>query len=416
MTTTIKRHVYKRRKEHVRPKWGKDQLACFIKEQCGACRYINDDYNSSLQDKYQSALSLFEQNDLLSGVRVLDPRKSPRELEYRSLFKLAVRPAKGGESRFAIGLFKPGTHDVVEIDQCPLHVFSLKKLLRDIRAELELSDLQPFNETNHTGDLRYIAARAAHMTGEIILTFVMQSDKKQSVKNIIHKLRLRDHKINSVYLNINTSKGNEIFGEESIRVTGQECLREKICDLSVEMGPTSFFQINPWQAIQMYRRIEQLVGFSGGKSVAWDLYSGVGIIGLIMARSGYKVLAVEENEEAVTYAKANAKRNDLEAKMEFYAGRVENSQYGFPDWAENPEFIITNPSRRELASDTANFLAKKLADGSAKNLIYVSCEPETLARDVEIFKSHGLVLRQLEGFDMFPQTRNIEMLAVITSA
>jgi 23S rRNA (uracil1939-C5)-methyltransferase len=406
---------------------------CHIKAKCGACKYVNLAYQSGLADKFEAGAQVLTEVAGVARGRILPPAESPRQLEYRSLFKLAVRPATspqtlaenvqsaaaGGESpnRFAIGLFEPGTHDVIDMDDCPLHTAPLKRLLRDLRVELNLSTLTPFDEATHTGQLRYIVARSAHLTGEIMLTFVVTEPVKVDLKRLVAQLQRKEHKINSAHMNINTERGNAIFGAETVRIAGAEGLRERVVELDFEVGPTSFFQVNPWQAINLYRRIEQIAGQPAGtgqEPVAWDLYCGIGQISLVLARLGYRVLGIEENPNAVVDAAANARRNHLTERAEFIASRVEDVQGKLPSWAQTPSLIVVNPSRRGLAESTRRHLSMLLVSNPTSRLVYVSCEVQTLARDLKELQKTGFQVRQIEPFDMFPQTDNMEWLVVMT--
>ncbi len=424
----LPRNVYRRGQEPGRAKPTRETFepTCAIKSLCGTCKYVNLDYDASLSEKHLKGLAVLKEQGVLGSARQLSPARSPRAYEYRSLFKLAVRPVRQGRSilrpgktdaapnRFAIGLFEQGSHDVVDMDDCPLHTFPLRRLLRDLRAELNASTITPYDENAHTGQLRYVAARAAHLTGELMVTFVVTEPLKVELKRLIANLQRKGHKINSAHLNVNPEKGNAIFGPKTERIAGAEGLRERVCDLDFEIGPTSFFQINPWQAIQLYRRIEQIAGQASGNAVAWDLYCGTGQISLILARLGYKVLGIEENAKAVEDAGENARRNKLEDSSQFLASRVEDAQKLIPQWARDPELIVVNPSRRGLAETTRKHLRELLEKHPKARFIYVSCEVETLARDLKELTQSGFALRQIEPFDMFPQTDNMEWLAVLS--
>ena len=405
--------------------------ACDRKTECGACRYVNLDYKQGLQEKFLAGKAELDSANLLAKGHVLNPVSSPHPLEYRSHFKLAVRPFQERTTarpaltthdgielpprRFTLGLFQPGTHHVVAMRECPLHTFPLKKLIRDLEVELDQSPLTPYDESSHAGDIRYVAARAAHLTGEIMLTFVVTRPLKVELRRLVGQLQRRGLKINSAHMNIHTEQNNAIFGEKTERLAGTTGLRERLCDLDFEVSPTSFFQINPWQAINLYRRVESVVGEANPQSVAWDLFSGTGQFSLILARLGFRVLGIEENQAAIADAEANAKKNRLSDRTEFLAARVEESTHLIPLWAKSPDVVIVNPSRRGLQESTRKFIGELLTRNPKTRFIYVSCEVKTLTRDLkEIVEFSGYSVRQLEPFDMFPQTDNMEWLAVLS--
>lgn len=398
---------------------------CAVKRACGGCAFINMDYASSLQHKFDEGLNLLREANLLQSAQILDPIPSPNTLGYRSLFKLAVRPAEmssnrsyRGDSppkRFAIGLFEPGTHRVgVNMVGCPLHVTPLTLLLADIEAEVEQTTLEPWSEQKNTGDLRYIVARAGHLTGEIMMTWVVTKPLKSELLKLTNKLRRLGHKINAAFMNIHSEAGNAIFGGEMVHIAGGKGLRENICDLDLEISPQAFFQVNPWQASQLYRRVELHAGRARSSDVAWDLYTGTGQLGLILARSGFKTVGIEEIPEAIEDARQNAIRNKLESKIEFIASRVEDSEAKLPAWSQSPQVIVVNPSRRGLHETARSHLAHVLRTNLNCKFIYVSCDAATMARDLAVLTAGGHRVRQVEAFDMFAHTDKLEWIAVLT--
>jgi 23S rRNA (uracil1939-C5)-methyltransferase len=246
-----------------------------------------------------------------------------------------------------------------------------------------------------------------------MLTFVVTHEgQRRELRQIVTSLRAKGHNIAAAHLNVNAERTNVIFGPTTIALSAVLGLRERLCDLDFEIGPTGFFQINPEQAEQIYRRVEQLAGTARPGMKAWDLYSGVGQMSLILARQGYKTVGVEENPEAVAQAKVNAERNRIPG-VEFLEGRVEDCLRRVPDWAQNPDLIVANPARTGMADHLRPFLAETLAKGRDTKLIYVSCEVKTLARDLADLLARGRSLIQIQPFDMFPFTDKLEWLAVV---
>lgn len=386
---------------------------CGIKDHCQSCKYINEPYLKRLQEKHQNGLKVLADAGVSTYSRELAPYPSPKPLAYRGTSKLAVRKNQQTGSAFSIGLFKPGTHEVVEINRCPLHIPAINQCIRYLTKLLNDSSIQPWDESSNQGDLRYLVVRAAHKTGELSLTFVCTNESpKIELKEIVKKLK-ENHKIHGAHLNINPTEGNQIFGEKMLKLSGSEKLREHLCDLKFEISPKSFFQVNPWQAEQLYRRLEQLVGNGHDKSIAWDLYSGVGPIAMILARSAHQVLSIEENPDAVEDAKFHFQINNLQ-NAEFLTGRVEDLSDAIPSWAKAPDIIVANPSRAGIAEPTRAHLKKVLRSGSNTQLFYVSCDVTTLARDLKDISSCGYKVRQIEAFDMFAQTDKLEWLVVMT--
>ncbi|SMF46364.1 23S rRNA (uracil(1939)-C(5))-methyltransferase RlmD [Pseudobacteriovorax antillogorgiicola] len=407
------------KKDHSRSVKPIEQKTCRIKDVCGTCQFINGDYQNSLDIKYRAGLEKLTDKTLLQGTQVTSPIPSPRSQAYRTHAKLAVRPATKSvtphakDGRFAIGLFQPKSHKVVDISFCPLHRNSINRLIRDLKPALNDSSLTPYDEETHTGDLRYIAIRASHLTEEVMVTFICMNDSKRlELKSMILQLRNLGHTISAAHLNVNGEQTNTIFGGVSKRLAGSDRLREELCDLSFEIGPTSFFQVNPWQAENVYRRVEQIAGPDRSHSVAWDLYCGTGQISMLLANAGYRTIGIEENPQATRDAQKNVVRNRVENTPQFVAGRVEEITENFPSWAQEPRLIVVNPSRKGLSDSVREFLKSTMARSQSR-LIYVSCDINTLVRDLDDLKSTGKRVVQLDAFDMFPFTDKMEWLAVL---
>ena len=385
---------------------------CKIKTECGVCKSINDEYKESLDSKFKDGINVLEQFNGYCSNQV-KPVPAERKLGYRCHAKLAVRKSDDPDNRFSIGLFKPESHDIVDIENCPLHRASINRLIADLKPCLQESSIEPYIESENSGDLRYLAVRASHHTEEVMITFVMTNKShKEALKRMVMELRNQGHVISSAHININSDVTNVIFGTTSSRIMGTDRLRESICDLSFEIGPTSFFQVNPWQAETIYRRVEQLAGF-GNNKVAWDLYCGTGQIAMLLAKAGYRSLGIEVNPQATRDAQKNSIRNQIMPPPSFITGKVEELQTSFPDWATEPELIVVNPARKGLAPEVRTYLRNKITTTKCQ-LIYISCEMETLARDLKEICQGEPKLRQVESFDMFPFTKNMEWLAVIS--
>jgi 23S rRNA (uracil1939-C5)-methyltransferase len=386
---------------------------CEIKQICRSCRYVNEDYKAGLQEKFNFGISILQKSGAVPEAKILKPVPSPKKLAYRSSAKLAVRPSRRPHERFAIGLFQPESHQIVDISYCPIHTVAIGKCIRAIKSLLEKSTLSPWDETEQKGDLRYLAIRSNHVTDELMLTFVVATPCLPQLKSIVDELRATDHKIHSANALTNQSSGNVIFEGTAKRIAGQPRLRERLCELDFEISPTSFFQVNPWQAEQLYRRVEQIAGQSRN-AVAWDLYCGIGQMTMILGRSGYKVVGIEENPQAIEDATGNIKRNHLADRIDLIAARVEHSLQQISPDKQSPELIVVNPSRKGIAESARLYLINVLSLNPKCRFVYVSCDVDSLARDLNDLSRSGFRVRQIEAFDMFPQTDKLEWLVVMT--
>lgn len=394
------------------------KVDCQIKALCGGCEFVNSPYPKSLNTKHDRTLKLFQSAELLAHAVVNRPVAAEHPLAYRALAKLAIRPAKPHPEqeprRFSLGLFKPGSHDIVDIVHCPIHVDSIKKFLKAFSAFVETTTLTPYDESTGQGDLRYLIIRANHISGELMVVVSATRNVVNELKPMFENMRAYGVSFAAVHQQINTTTGNAIFIDAPLtRIIGKDSLRESLCDLQFEISPTAFFQINPDQAEALYQRVDQIVGSAEDRESAWDLYCGIGQLSLLLARSGYDVLGIEENPQAVANAQSNAHRNQLAEKSRFLAGRVEDI---LPSELREqaPAVIVANPSRRGMDEAARTVIKNALASRATQRFVYVSCEAETLIRDLKDLTSAGLKLRQLDCFDMFPQTDKLEWIAVVT--
>ena len=412
---------------------------CKIQHLCQACAFINEDYNTSFQGKYNKALEALKTKISLDAVELLKPQESSQKYGYRTSVKLAIRepykPTVKKSSKFAkphfqtedeakdlfdIGLFQRGSHKLISLEECPVQHTQINRLVKEIKRLLNSSDLKPYNETTQKGDLRYLLIRMAHVSEDFMVTFVA-TDRScyQSLRNLTKQLKERFN-VSSSFLNINPDNTNKILGSKTKKILGADKLRETLCHFNLQISPESFFQVNPWIAQKIYHRVQQLVGHSRkANAAAWDLYSGVGIFSLIMAKAGYKVMGIEENPFASKDAKQNAERNKMPPKSVSFRDQsveeffTESSQKALPGALQHPDVVVVNPSRKGITQEVCDGLIAQKKKYPYLKLIYVSCEAETLGNNIKTLCENGFKLRQIESFDMFPHTDKLEWIAVL---
>lgn len=394
------------------------KVVCDIKDRCGVCPYVNTEYDKSLQKKEAFGFGFLKNKGLLEKTRLLRTIPSPRKVGYRTIFKLVVGPASNrygkAPSRFRFSLYTPGTHDVgPDLTSCPLHAAPLRKLLKMLHPVLESSGLEPYNETQQTGHLKYIIARSNQDGTALMMTWVVNKPVESELLKITQRLLEKELPIQVVAMNIHQGTSNAIWGETTVLLTQQRSITEKISNVTVELGPTSFFQVNPWQAENIYRRIRAIGEKQSKKQVAWDLFSGVGPISCFLGGVYENVLSVEENSEASQLAKLTAEKNGLKQKISIECGLVEKFFQKIPARFSEPDVIVANPSRRGIHAEARSVLIDTLQRVQKTELVYMSCSLESFARDLIEFQTHGLELFELQAFDMFAQTDQLEWLGRI---
>ncbi len=364
----------------------------------------------------------FAELNLLTQTTFVPPARTTHELGYRCHVKFAVRLNKNNYRGFDFGLFEPGTHNVVHATYCPTQHDSINIFLKKLEEQLTLIKQEEtlsaeelfYDETSKKGLIRYICIRCNHITGELMTTFVCTSANKHLIRRLVKNLIEDECNIKSAYINLNTSPGNEIFGPQLVHVSGAKSLRESLNGISFEIGPLSFFQINPSHAAFLYKRITKHLSLPKPGTLCWDLYAGIGQISLHAAELGYDVTSIEEIPEAASSILKNARLNELN-KIKASAERTEDYfSHALFDQDMLPRTVVVNPSRRGLAPEVRSGLKNIAAENNDFMCIYVSCNAETLRRDLcDLTEDENLVMVQLECVDMFPNTDKLEWIAVL---
>ena len=389
---------------------------CPIQKKCQICPYVNQDYFQSLKRKTEIELNVLKKAGLIEKTHLKRVVPSPRKLGYRTVFKLAVRqePDKKLNTRFRLGLFSPGTHQIgADLKACPLHSAPLRYLLKKLGPLLEKSSLEPYDEKTEKGDLKYLIGRTNRNGDSILLTWVVTRDHAFELKRITQELKKLGSPVVVSAMNLQPEKSNAIWGEHTEYLTEEKYILEEVNSIKIKIGPLSFFQVNPWQAENIYKQIELISKRSKKKQVAWDMFSGVGPIALSLTKNFERVLALEENTEAVGFAKSSAIEQSLDKKVSFFSGLVEEALTEVPNWSRKPDVIVVNPSRRGIHVNGRKAILKALDQSVGASVIYLSCDVESFARDLKHFRENGLKLEELQGFDMLAQSHQMEWLGVL---
>jgi len=392
-------------------------LNCPIQKKCGSCSYVNESYPILAARKYKLAVEKIGQSISLENVRCIPLELSPEVKGYRTSVKLAVRKSSV-TGLIEIGLFSPGTHQIVSLEDCYIQHPEVNKVVVSLKTLLADSGLSVYDEQRHEGVLRYILVRVSRSTKELAITFVVTNRSSYSQLREVAKRLKELHPVACAFLNVNAEQTNRITGLFSKKLMGQDSIKENLCYFDLRVSPLSFFQVNPSLAGKIYARVEQLVGkTSRPGAVAWDLYCGIGIFSLVLMRQGYQVVGVEENPHALKDAQENAKRNFPSVVSCFKEEPVEkfiDSQTVSSGLFSKPEVVVVNPARTGLDVAVIEKLLETKKKSPSLELLYVSCEATTLTRDLKLLTEGGFTLRQLECFDMFPHTEKLEWLVILT--
>jgi 23S rRNA (uracil1939-C5)-methyltransferase len=325
---------------------------------------------------------------------------APAHEGYRIQTKLVAHAARG---RLLLGLYRPESHHVVDVSGCPLHAPLLRRaipVLRDALADAQV----PVHGRERRG-VRYVLIRASGTQRRLLVTLVSSRVPLGGAPALARRLRAL-LPLAGLALNENTTAGNEILGPRTIGLWGEQRLTERFGDVVLSAGPTAFVQANAAMAARIYAAIAAAAGLCGEERVV-DLYAGTGGIALALASRAREVLGIEEVESAVDAARANARRN-RRGNARFVAGRVEE---GLADLgAERVDLMTLNPPRKGCGARVAHALAAV----GPRRILYLSCCPETFARDAAVLIAGGYALGAVRPFDLLPQTEHVELLGTFT--
>ena len=382
--------LHKLSKDRIQPR-------CKICTSCGGCQYQQLAYKAQLKYKTKRV------KESLSRIAKVDTEVLPclgmeNPYNYRNKIQVPYNKDRNGKVKF--GFYKENTHIIMPIKECAIEDKRAAPILWDIKLLLEDMNIPVYNEDNGKGILRYVLIRTSHHYEELMVVLVTTQLNFPGQRNFVNELVSRHPEITTIVENVNSRHTNVILGNQEKVLYGPSHIKDDILGLTFEISASSFFQVNPIQVEKLYASALNLIDFSN-KEVVLDAYSGVGTIGLIAAKNAKKVISVEINKSAHKNAIENAKRNNID-NIEFVcadAGEFITKYDGDID------VLIMDPPR---SGSDETFLSKVM-DKRIKKIIYISCNPETLARDIAYLSSLYKVT-YVQPVDMFPMTAHVETI------
>jgi 23S rRNA (uracil1939-C5)-methyltransferase len=370
---------------------------------CIGCPLIAVPYREQLERKRAIVREAFAASPALVQLSVPPVIASPRRLGYRSRVKLVVRRNRDA---VAIGLYVPGSHRVMDISSCPVHPRALNQIVHYLKKKIIELGIVPYDERDDRGDLRYVDLRYSVARREASVTLITRHRSFAQGIVLARSLQRRFPFVIGVIQNINQQRGNVLWGSQFQTLGGRDTLMERIGDLQLVYPPGVFSQANPFTARLIYQHVGELARLGGTEDVV-DLYCGVGPMALGLANTARQIWAVDESEAAVRAAKQNARRNGR-GNCRFIAGDIAATLAQLSDDLSSVDLVVVNPPRKGVGQAA---LVSLMELGPAK-LIYVSCEASSLARDLDRLVAAGYRIVQLQPFDMFPQTAEVETVVL----
>lgn len=372
---------------------------------CVGCPLIDVPYPEQLARKRAIVLDSFARYPSLAAVEM--PRVAPasERLGYRTRVKLVVRRNR---DQIALGLYVPNSHRVIDISSCPVHPRPVNQTAQYLKKKILELGIMPYDERDDSGDLRYVDFRFSAARQELSVTLVTRHSPFPAGVQLARSLMKRFPFVTGVNQNVNEARGNVIWGPAFRTLAGRETLMDRVGDVKLVFPPGVFSQANPSTARKLYETVTKFADLIGSETVL-DLYCGVGPISLYLASTARQVWSVDDSELAVNTAKQNARRNGR-GNCRFLAGDVGSMAMKLKNDLGHIDLIVLNPPRKGLQPAGM----KAIVECGAPKLIYVSCEPTTLARDLDRLVTGGYRIERLALFDMFPQTEQVESVALLT--
>jgi len=379
------------------------QSPCPISDKCGGCQWQHCDYNAQLGFKKDIVTDALKRLGGIDNPQVGDVIGMTPPQPYRNK---AVFPIVPHKDSFAIGMYAPRSHRIIPLDECaiqhPIHVPVLKAL-RDYMHKHKVS---AYDETTHKGIMRYLIVRTSKATGEVMIVLVVNANSLPNEADITTSFT--DIGATTIIINKHTARSNTIMGDNFRNLTGEGFIREQVGDIWYQLSAPSFFQINPVQTEILYRTAIDMAKLTGHETVM-DAHVGVGGVALMAAPMAKLVIGVDIVADAISDATKNAAINSM-SNTQFICGAAEKV---IPDLLANgetiPDVVFLDPPRKGCEKE----LLEALIAAYVQTVVYISCDPATLARDIKLLTLGGYTLHDVQPVDMFPMTGKVETVALL---
>ena len=374
-------------------------LICPYHKKCGGCQLLNMSYEEQLSHKMATEIKLLGKFCKVQEIIGMD-----NPYHYRNKSQYAFGNVN---NRTVAGIYQSSTHKIVDIDKCLLTDPEANEIYLIVKKLLKSFKLKPYDEKTGKGFLRHLLVKTAYNSGEIMVVLVTGSAAFPKKRSFVNALVKACPEITTVVQNVNNKFTSMVLGDRSEVLYGDGKITEELCGLKFRISPKAFYQINPIQTEILYKKALEFADFKGTEEII-DAYCGTGTIGLIASRSVKRVIGVEINKDAVKDAKENAKLNGIE-NVEFYANDAGKFMVALSEEKHKIDALIMDPAR---AGADIPFLSS-LVKLAPEKVVYVSCNPETLARDLHYLTRRGYKVKKIQPVDMFPHTDHVETVCLL---
>ena len=382
---------------------------CPYDKKCGGCNLLKHDYSEQLKIKKAALAKLLAPYGRLTEVIGMD-----EPLHYRNKVHAVFTTDRKGN--VISGVYEEGTHKVVAVDNCLIENEKADEIIATIRKLIPSFKLKVYDEDRRTGLFRHVLIRTAHSTGQIMVVLVLSSTMFPSKNNFVKALLKEHPEITTIVMNINDKRTSMVLGDREQTLYGKGYIEDVLCGNTFRISPKSFYQVNSVQTEILYNKAVEFAGLTGNETVI-DAYCGIGTIGITAASymagqaggKGGNVIGVELNTDAVKDAIANAKRNNMD-NIRFYCDDAGKFMTRMAAHGQHADVVFMDPPRSGSDETFLNCVARL----APKKIVYISCGPDTLARDLGVLKKKGYRVEKMVGVDLFPMTEHVETVVLLS--
>lgn len=379
----------------------KEKQTCPVSKQCGGCKWIEKTYEEQLGAKAKRLREL------------LQPFCKPEaiiSMENPTHYRNKVHAVFGEDRRHNVisGIYEEKSHRIVPVDGCYIENEKADEIIVSIRGLLKSFKIRPYNEDTGYGLLRHVLVRTGHVSGQIMVVLVLSSPVMPSKNNFVKALLKIHPEITTIVVNVNNRSTSMVLGDKEQVIYGKGYIEDVLCGKTFRISPKSFYQVNPVQTEKLYRKALEYADLKGDEVVV-DAYCGTGTIGMIASDRAGKVIGVELNGDAVRDARSNAKRNVIR-NIQFYQNDAGKFLVEMAEQEAKVDVLLMDPPR--AGSDEA-FLGS-VVKIQPERIVYISCNPETLVRDLRYLTKRGYMVKRGVGVDMFPWTEHVESVVLMS--
>ncbi|MGP1411814.1 MAG: 23S rRNA (uracil(1939)-C(5))-methyltransferase RlmD [Peptoanaerobacter stomatis] len=382
-----------------------DKKLCDIQDLCGGCQILDIKYENQLKIKQNSLKQKLERIGGIVNPNINDIISMQNPFRYRNKTQMPLCMKNG---QIQIGFYKQKTHEIIPFTDCKIQNEINNKIMEIIKRFIINEKISVYDEHKHTGSLRHIITKISQKKDEIMLILVTKDSKKLNIDFMVTEFEKNKIPVKSIVQNVNTKKTNVILSDKNILLYGKEYIQDMIENLTFNIYPNSFYQVNSIQMEKMYKRALDYANLQGTETV-YDLYCGIGTITLLLSQKCKKVYGIEVVPQAIESAKQNAKINNIE-NAKFICGKVEDEIENLVAKSNIPNVIVLDPARKgceEKVLDT-------ILNVKPEKIIYISCNPSTLARDLKkLLSTQEYELKEVTPYDLFSHTMHIESVTFL---